>query len=299
MFSRLTNSLKDGMAGDKTGDQISDQSREIKDIPRINQNPFKKSYTYRFPCKICGRVLKKKITWRNHMSKHKNQENSSKEPWKIATHKSQYKYALIIIDGKEYYHCDKCGKNLGNHHTFRKHLGVHTDEKPFNCDSCERKFRTAALLSRHVDAVHKKIKNCVCELCGRGFNEKRVLENHRRIHTGERPFVCETCGKSFSDPSSLYTHKKIHNKNYTLSCNICNKFFPCKPHLERHLRYHKGEKPFPCDVCHKKFRDKQDVRRHRIIHYDMTVYTCQLCNSQYKALRSLKKHEKRFHSSGK
>lgn len=52
-----------------------------------------------------------------------------------------------------------------------------------------------------------------CEYCGKVFAGQALLERHRRVHTGEKPFVCGVCGKGFAQKGNLQVHTLIHSKN--------------------------------------------------------------------------------------
>ncbi|XP_052764289.1 sal-like protein 3 isoform X11 [Mya arenaria] len=48
--------------------------------------------------------------------------------------------------------------------------------------------------------------NHACVFCGKAFPSKWKLENHLRIHTGEKPFTCHICGKSFNVKGTRRRH---------------------------------------------------------------------------------------------
>ncbi|NXQ74126.1 ZN574 protein, partial [Quiscalus mexicanus] len=49
-----------------------------------------------------------------------------------------------------------------------------------------------------------------CQECGKSFAIAVRLAEHRRIHTGERPYRCQECGKSYRSFSNLWKHRKMH-----------------------------------------------------------------------------------------
>lgn len=111
---------------------------------------------------------------------------------------------------KELFHnpCPYCGKMISTS-TMARHKLIHTGEKPFKCDQCDKAFRSNPEVKKHKLMCHTLERPYKCDVCGKGFIKMWCLKQHTKIHSGEKPFVCNICGRAFLKCSSMVRHKRL------------------------------------------------------------------------------------------
>ncbi|KAG8192887.1 hypothetical protein JTE90_014663 [Oedothorax gibbosus] len=218
------------------------------------------------------------------------------------------------------FRCTKngCGHRFTTDSNLNYHFGSHsaTTEKPFVCPECREEFLNWRALAMHLWREHTiDIDLYSCPDCSyKAFSFFKV-DNHRKIHSDERPYICETCNKSFKQISQLRNHVVIHLDRRNLpekrwyseqQCHTCGRKFSdtkclrkheqavhsrLKPYvcsfcghlsarkamLDLHMRQHTGEKPFMCEHCDYRTGDHNSLRRHRMRHTGDKPYKCPHC----------------------
>lgn len=274
---------------ENTSDDDANKYPNLRSVASRNQS----SGTY--PCSYCEYTAEKRKLLNAHLTD--AHPEFAKRNRKSFVDSETVLRARIEHNGKIYYHCSECGKNLNSPYTFYWHIRIHTGERLFTCHLCGKRFRINQGLTRHLRETHAGIKNIPCDLCGRMFSTRRNVEDHRRIHTGERPYVCNVCGKTFKQKASLFAHNRTHSDVFPFKCSYCGQFFRTRPPLMVHITKHTGEKPYACDVCGRCFRIKYELKRHRLIHSDEKPWHCTDCNLSFRQKRYLVNHKKLNHGS--
>ena len=67
--------------------------------------------------------------------------------------------------------CSYCGKRGRRSHIL-EHERIHTGEKPFSCQYCDRKFTTNSAKTSHERTRHNAEKPFSCEYCDKKFASK-------------------------------------------------------------------------------------------------------------------------------
>ncbi|CAG5124839.1 unnamed protein product [Candidula unifasciata] len=118
-------------------------------------------------------------------------------------------------------------------------ISHHGPNFPCSCDFCGRMFAKKEYLRRHI-RIHTGERPYKCVICGHSFRRSHHLRRHEMTHTGEKPYACTECGKAFTRKQHLDRHYKTHTGEYhrTFKCPFCEKMFFRAHHRDKHMKRH-------------------------------------------------------------
>ncbi|KAG7154338.1 Zinc finger protein 271-like 2 [Homarus americanus] len=220
--------------------------------------------------------------------------------------------------------CQFCTYSSPSRGDLKKHVRIHTGEKPYACPHCSYRCSDSSALSKHCvrgavsgvgvswDGVSRTchhgciVDNCrackpfTCHHCPYATRSRADLVKHVRKHTGERPFPCPLCSYRASDRSTLRKHFLRHNTWYTIvtqaeetagSIYRCAKHM-CRQWLEQLGRVGAltGKAKVTCPLCGKVCSRSDKLKLHLRTHTGERPYLCSYCDHRSRTSDDLKRH---------
>ncbi|XP_065080132.1 zinc finger protein 676-like [Ochlerotatus camptorhynchus] len=318
-----------------------------------------------YTCDQCSteevpQVLKSLISLNKHLQTHQFPYPCDYCPLRYLSRRAYITHMRSVHEeaDKDGYTCDDCGQHFARKRTFSVHLYKHKAirEGKYKCEHCGKAFSGPALLKRHL-RIHTGEKPFECKKCGKRFNHESIFQVHKRTHIGEKAHVCSECGKKFIIATELRYHMADHfpddpryrtqktaswvrydgvvsdgsarsvrnatgpkericefeNCGYVTTsaqkwhyhcatharkfqCEICARRFPTNQTLVKHVeKAHEGkvaEKTRPCPYCQKMFSSNQKLQGHVDIHENNRRHKCRFCDKSFVQLANCIAHER-------
>ena len=197
----------------------------------------------------------------------------------------------------------KYAKSASSNKKNTNHTTVETDYVTTNekllvhqCDTCKKVFSTGSSLTQHK-RTHTGEKPYICDEGGKANTYIGSLKTHMIEHTGDK-YACKLCGYCSTRKHDLTKHEKLHTGGKPYVCSVCGYSSAYLSKLKVHERIHTGEKPYVCSVCGYASSHSSNLNVHKRIHTGEKPYVCKVCGYACAELSSLQKHE-RVHTGEK
>ncbi|XP_067628553.1 zinc finger protein draculin-like isoform X1 [Eurosta solidaginis] len=259
-------------------------------------------------CDICGKCYRQKGHLKYHKRLHSGEKLHKCDICEMRFARVQYLSAhMRTHTGEKPYKCKYCERAYKQMNVLHSHLRMHLGVNIYRCKFCPLAFPFASKLRLHLTShknedeetrernmtalkeeeaklkqklFERKSKGYIngpekdeqyqypCDICGKHFKTKRVLNIHKRDHSGVKSHKCDVCEMRFLRTTNLRDHMRTHTGEKPYKCKYCDRCFTTNPLLHRHLSVHLGDYIHRCESCPLAFRLASELRLHSTTHED-------------------------------
>jgi len=128
--------------------------------------------------------------------------------------------------------CEVCFKTYSTRFTLKTHAVIHSGEKAYKCQHCQREFTYEWNMKTHKCLGKQTLVGHQCDVCSKTFLTWQSLKSHALTHQDQ-----------------LKGEEKVEDSGDGFSCSVCKAVFVCLSSLKVHYRSHTGDQPLTCARC--------------------------------------------------
>ncbi|XP_006821044.2 uncharacterized protein LOC102802436 [Saccoglossus kowalevskii] len=209
---------------------------------------------------------------KRHTSRFENNNSVSSAVNNTNSFSSPSKNTRSRTNLNENLQCEICNKTLYGSTGLKRHMRIHTGERPYSCNLCGQLFTTSSNLYKHCRTKHGGVKP---EMIGKCSEKTATLDKY---------FTCNVCGSQFTTSSNV--HKHCRTKHGEVNPEMISK--PPRKQGEDLLEHSKDELMSESSNDCEEEGDSQFG----------DMFSCPLCDETCRDMSKLKNHLKEKHSNG-